>query len=115
MYGYTSSHQAGFSAGEWCDIISFDVESCIQSTQDIAHLLECLIASLERNPSMDFSVSTRLSSNNPNPAASVVNTHIVQEPLNARCGTLRLVREQAIVCEQWRIEHGLHGHGHARA
>ena len=56
MYGYTVSQQVGLSAEERRDIISFVVENRIQSTQDIAHLLEWLIASHEKNPRMDTAV-----------------------------------------------------------
>ena len=56
MYGYTVSQQADLSMTERHTIISFVVENGIQTTQDIAHLLEWLISARENNPRMRIAV-----------------------------------------------------------
>lgn len=57
MYGYTVNQQDDLSEAERRTIISFVIENRIQSAQDIAHLLEWLIAQREGNPRMSVAVS----------------------------------------------------------
>ena len=57
MYGYTVNQQDNLSEAERRTIISFVIENRIQSTQDIAHLLEWLISQREGNPRMSVAVS----------------------------------------------------------
>ena len=57
MYGYTVNQQDNLSESERRTIISFVIENRIQSTQDIAHLLEWLISQREGNPRMSVAVS----------------------------------------------------------
>lgn len=57
MYGYTVNQQDNLSEAERRTIISFVIENCIQTAQDIAHLLEWLISQREGNPRMAVAVS----------------------------------------------------------
>lgn len=57
MYGYNVNQQDDLSEAERQTIISFVVENRIQTTQDIAHLLEWLISQREGNPRMSVAVS----------------------------------------------------------
>ena len=57
MYGYNVNQQDDLSEAERQTIISFVIENGIQTTQDIAHLLEWLISQREGNARMSVAVS----------------------------------------------------------